>query len=117
MTTKGFLAMAIFFAAVLFSYDTVNAQETTKPAAEPAAKKNRVVVTDPFDKPAPAATESTPAPKSTAQQFGNYSVKVTESVSGQNFENGKWFTVTKWDGTKWVSKRTFFPNKEASKPQ
>jgi hypothetical protein len=72
-----------------------------------------VVVTDNLAKPAsPAAT--VPAAKSTTTKVGNYNVSITEGVTGQNLENGKYMTVTRWDGTKWASKREWVPNNPAA---
>lgn len=103
----------MFFGIVLFSYAAANAQETT-PATQPTTKP-QVVVTDPLANP-PAADQQAAKPTSTSKKFGNYSVNVTETVTGVNLENGKYYTVTKWDGTKWVTKREWMPNKAAAAP-
>jgi hypothetical protein len=129
MKLNALFALVAFFGAVLFSYSTVNAQseEKTKDAVsktkdvavEPASKtaaatsKHTVVVTDAVAdaaKNAAAATES--KPKTTSKSFGGNTVTITDNVVGQSFEDGKWLTVTSWDGTKWVSKRQWFPNKK-----
>ena len=112
MTIKRLSSLLMFFGIVLFSYAAANAQETT-PAPPPTAKP-QVVVTDPFEKP--ATPDQAAKPTSTTKTFGNYSVNVTETVTGKNLENGKFFTVTKWDGTRWVTKREWMPNRTAAPP-
>ena len=126
MKMKSFLNLGLFLAAVLFSYATVRAQNTppTKPtdtSTQPAktttttstSTNPRVVVTDNLNKPATAAAAQ---PKTSMTKYGNYSVSVTDNVTAapapaQSMENGKFFNVTTWDGTKWVTKRTWMPNK------
>jgi hypothetical protein len=132
MKVNALLVLAVFFMVVLFSYSPVNAQNEGKtketvsktkdvavePAAktvEPAAPKHSVVVTDMLADSANktnAATAADNKPKSTSKSFGGNMVTVTDNVVGQAFEDGKWLTVTNWDGTKWVSKRQWFPNKK-----
>lgn len=120
MKIKGFINAGLILAAVLFSYAAVRAQDQTpaKPATDQsAAPKHKVVVTDNLAKPNTSTTQATSA--STASQpkttkFGNYSLNVTDNVQGQSMENGKFYTVTTWDGTKWVSKRTWMPNKPST---
>ena len=114
MRTKGLFSVAAFFAFVLLSYGSVSAQEADKPKTDTAASNPRVVVTDSIAdaaKAKEAATAPKPAP-TTTKSFGNHAVTVTEGVVGQTIQKGKWYTVTTWDGTKWVSKRTFFPDKD-----
>ena len=113
MRTKGLFSVVAFVAFVLFSYGSASAQETEKPKSDAPATNPRVVVTDSLAETAKAkeaATAAKPAP-TTTKSFGNHAVTVTEGVVGQTMQNGKWYTVTTWDGTKWVSKRTFFPDK------
>jgi len=47
-----------------------------------------------------------------AKKIGEYTVNVTEGVVGQTYEGGKWLVHTSWDGTKWVGKRVWYPNKK-----
>lgn len=124
MTINRLAGLMVFLVAVLFSYSSVNAQvvDKTKDAASKAAdvtvdsaKKVSVVVTDNLktaaDKTADAAK---PVVKST-KTFGTHTVSLTENISGEpEREGGKYYNVSTWDGTKWVSKRTWFPDK---KPQ
>lgn len=116
MRTKGLFVLFVFFVTVLFSYDTARAQDvdktkatTAKPAAETA--KPQVIVTDSLAEAAKAKEEAA-KPVTTTKSFGNHAVTVSEGVVGQTQQSGKWHTVTTWDGTKWVSKREFFPTKK-----
>ena len=132
MKVNALLALAVFFTVVLFSYSNVNAQtgDKTKTAVsktktvsiEPATKtvetmpKHSVVVTDSLadsaDKTKTAAAAGDNKAKSTSKSFGANTVTVTDNVVGQTAEDGRWLTVTNWDGTKWASKRQWFPNKK-----
>ena len=49
-----------------------------------------------------------------AVTVGRHTVNVTENVAGEVQEGGKYFMVTTWDGTKWVSKRTWYATKKAA---
>jgi hypothetical protein len=133
MKLKAFLNVGLLSLVVLFSYGIVKAQDQTKPTTPPAqpttdqpstptqpattitSTNPRVVVTDNLSKPATAATQTT-QPATTTKAFGKYSVNVTDNVTAapttpaQNMENGKYYTVTSWDGSKWVTKRTWMPN-------
>jgi hypothetical protein len=118
MRTKGLAAVFVFLAAVLFSYNNANAQvpekpaDTTTPAAEPA-KNPRVIVTDNLQTAADKAKADVAKPTvASTKTFGNHAVTVTEGVQGEPVkEGGRWLTTSTWDGTKWVSKRTWFPDK------
>jgi|SRR5437762_881468 len=128
MKLRRFLAFGVFLAAVLFSYESVRAQNTTPSAtksketvtatkaAPQTMPKHTVVVSDPFNKTDATAKDVATTPKTSSTKIGNYSVNVTEGVTGQSFEDGRWLTVTTWDGTKWVSKRTWFPNNKSATP-
>jgi hypothetical protein len=106
MITKGLASLTVLLGFVLFSCASANAQQTTTTENS----NPRVVVTDNLAKPStPANTQST-KPTTTTTKIGNFSVNVTEGVTGQNLENGKFLTVTKWDGSKWVTKREWVPN-------
>ena len=108
---------------VLFSYavaaaqttPTTNTTTTTTPTT--TSTNSRVVVTDNLAKPATTRSSTSSSASSTTKKIGNYNINVTEGVTGQNLENGKFLTVTKWDGSKWVTKREWVPNNTpASKP-
>jgi len=118
MTIKRLSSLMMFLSFVLFSYALANAQET-KTTTTTTSTNSRVVVTDNLAKPATTAA-ATAKPATTTTKIGNYSVNVTEGVTAQAApvqENGKFYNVTKWDGTKWVTKREFVPNKPtAAKP-
>ncbi len=53
---------------------------------------------------------------SEAQNFGNYSVSISRTVSEKSLEAGKWLVTTTWDGAKWVSKKVWYPSKMSDKP-
>ena len=121
------IATGVFaFIAVLLSYGSASAQivektkEVTKDVAEKtkdvtvgAATKTKVIVTDGLAKTADGTEKAAKVGPSKTQKFGNNAVNVTENVVGQTYEGGKYFTVTTWDGAKWVSKRVWHPNKKA----
>lgn len=105
------------FVAVAFSYGTANAQivDAAKDAAsktKDVANKTTVVVTDGLDKTRDMTVDSARNTGSNVKKIGSYSIETTENIKVVKFEDGKWFTVTKWDGTKWVSKRTWYANKK-----
>jgi len=127
MKYKGFLSVLVLSLAVLFAYGQGSAQvpESVKDAAGKtkdvtvdAAKKTRVVVTDGLakaaDKTGDAASATASAAKSTSKTIGHHTVTVTDNVVAEAKKDGKWFTVTTWDGTKWVSKRTFIESKKVA---
>jgi hypothetical protein len=97
----------------LFSYAIAAAQDTpTTTSTNP-----RVVVTDNLAKPTTPPTTAQPtagATKSTT--VGKFTISVKEGVTGMNMENGKYVTVTKWDGSKWVSKREWIANPPKPNP-
>lgn len=130
MKVNALLVFTAFFVVVLFSYSPANAQgedktketvsKTKEVVAEPAAKsaepqtKHAVVVTDALanaaDNKGKAAAPA--AAKATSKSFGGNTLSVTDNLVGETYEGGKWLTITNWDGTKWVSKRQWFPNKK-----
>jgi len=114
MRIKRLSGLVMFSVVVLFSYVAANAQSTTTsttPTSNP-----RVVVTDNLAKPSTPTTATMPTTKTT--KIGNYNVNVTENVNttvqNQSPENGRFLTMTKWDGTKWVTKREWVPNGPAA---
>ena len=125
MKYKGFLSVLALSLVVLFAYGQGNAQVPdavkdaagkTKDVTVDTAKKTRVVVTDGLktaaDKTGDAASATAGAAKSTSKTIGHHTVTVTDNVVGEVKKDGKWFTVTTWDGTKWVSKRTWIETKK-----
>ena len=127
MKYKGFLSVLALSLTVLFAYGQANAQVPepikdaagkTKDVTVDAAKKTKVIVTDGLtkaaDKTGDAASATASAAKSTSKTIGHHTVTVTDNVVGEVKKDGKWFTVTTWDGTKWVSKRTWIETKKVA---
>jgi len=127
MKYKGFLSVLALSLTVLFAYGQANAQVPekvkdaagkTKDVTVDAAKKTKVIVTDGLEKAADktgdAASATASAAKSTSKTIGHHTVTVTDNVVGEVRKDGKWFTVTTWDGTKWVSKRTWIETKKVA---
>ena len=127
MKYKGFLSVLALSLTVLFAYGQANAQVPepikdaagkTKDVTVDAAKKTKVIVTDGLtkaaDKTGDAASATASAAKSTSKTIGHHTVTVTDNVVGEIKKDGKWFTVTTWDGTKWVSKRTWIETKKVA---
>jgi len=121
MTFKRLLSLGMFAACVLFSNAIAGAQTqtTTTTTAQPTTTSTnpRVVITDNLSLPTPAATAA--QPKTTTTTFGNHSVNVTDNVTAmpvQDTTNGKFFNVTKWDGSKWVTTRKWMPNPTTPNP-
>ena len=79
-----------------------------------AAKKTGDAVSDGVDKAADTTKEAAKVGASKSKKFGNQAVRVTENVAGDAYEGGKYFTVTTWDGTKWVSKRVWYATKKGA---
>lgn len=114
-------AFFVLVGTVLLSYGTANAQivdaakdaaSKTKDVTVKTAKKTSVVVTDALDTAADKTTGAAKVAASKSKSFGSHTVNVTDNVAGQAYEGGRWFVVTTWDGTKWVGKRTWFPDKK-----
>src|SRR4030095_6349947 len=127
MKSKGFMSVVVFFAAVFFAYGQANGQVIkevrdaagkTKDVTVDAAKKTKVIVTDGLvtaaDKTGDAASATAKATKSTTKTIGHNTITVTHNVAAEVKKDGKWFTVTTWDGTKWVSKRTWIETKKVA---
>ena len=122
MKIKGFSKLFLLMAAVLFSYGIASGQNqtTNKTTAQPSTTTSnpRVVVTDNLSKPAVSAQAAT-QPTTKTTKYGGYSVNVTDNVAAQpsqSSENGKFYSVTTWDGTKWVTTRKFMPNPPKPNP-
>ncbi len=134
MILKGLISFAAFLALVSFSYVGAQAQVVgavkdaagkTKDVTVDAAKKTKVVVTDGLETAADktksaadatgdATAKGAKVAASKSKSFGNRTVSVTENIAGNAYEGGKFYTVTTWDGTKWVSKRVWFKTKKAA---
>jgi hypothetical protein len=124
MKLHKFLRLLSISSFVFIAYTSVSAQDppVVKETAD-AAKKVKVVVTDGLEKAAvktkDAAMVVTEKAKAVTKSFGNNTVVVTENVSGEAtspVEGGRYYTVTTWDGSRWVSKQVLFPPK-AAKPK
>ena len=120
MTFKRLLSLGTFVGCVLFLYSIAGAQtQTTTTTAKPTTTSTnpRVVVTDNLSQP---TTPSTAAqPKTTTTKIGNYSVNVSDNIpagSMQTMENGKFYNVTTWDGSKWVTTRKWMANPTKPNP-
>src|SRR5262245_39558830 len=116
MKSHALFAFVAFFAVVLLSYGTVNAQvvdktkevttktskavvdtskkaaSVTKDAATTAADKTKDVVTASADKTADVTKDTASAGKSKTQSFGRNTVTVTDNIAGQAYEGGKYLT-------------------------
>ena len=136
MKSHALFAFVVFLAAVSLSYGSASGQvvnktkevtskttkavvdstkkaaSVTKDATTTAASKTKDVVTDSANKTADVAKDTASAGKTKSQSYGKNTVTVTENIAGQAYEGGKYLTVTTWDGTKWVSKQVWQPNKK-----
>ncbi|HYJ90527.1 MAG TPA: hypothetical protein VEV84_04410 [Pyrinomonadaceae bacterium] len=119
MTFKRLLSLGTFVGCVLFLYTIAGAQTTTTTAQPTVTSTNpRVVITDNLSKPT-TASPTAAQPKTTTTTFGNHSVSVTDNVTAlpiQDTTNGKFFNVTTWDGSKWVTTRKWMPNPTKPNP-
>lgn len=112
MKINKLLKFALTFAVVLFAYNFANAQE--QEPVKDTASKIKVVVTDALEKTVDVAKDVADTTKKTAKSFGRHAVEVTEGVVGKAQEQGRYYTVKTWDGTKWVSKQVFFAAKKTA---
>ena len=101
---------------------TKDVAEDAKDVTVKTTKKTTVVVTDGVtgaaDATADAAVLGAKATASGAKKaasetksFGSHTVNVSEDIADKAVEGGKYFTVTTWDGTKWVSKKVWYASK------
>lgn len=128
---KPLFMMNIFIAAImLFSAAAANAQvvEKVKDTAEKAkdvtvdtTKKTKVVVVDSLEKAEDKAgdakdttVDATKKAASSAKTFGSHTVSVSENVTEAVIKEGRYYTVSTWDGTKWVAKKVWYPTKKTS---
>lgn len=100
---------------VLITYSTAIAQENepSEDTKSPVSKV-KVVVTDGLEKAADATKSAVDKVKKTTTNFGNNAVDVTEDVAETVYKKGKYYTVTTWNGTKWVTKQVWFETKKAA---
>lgn len=91
---------------------TKDVADKTKDVTVDSAKKVKVVVTDGLATAGDKTEKAAKVGASESKKFGGNVVNVTENVSGQAYEGGKYYTVKTWDGTKWVSKRVWYPIKK-----
>jgi len=119
MKMKNLFRLVVISLFVFFAYGAASAQdkETSNDTAGKPSKP-RVIVTDLLqtaaDKTKDAASTVADTTKKTAKTIGNHTVEVTEGVVGKAVEQGRYYTVKTWDGTKWVSKQVFYATKNAA---
>jgi hypothetical protein len=120
MRLNKFLRLLSISSFVFIAYTSASAQDApvVKETKE-AAKKVTVVVTDGLEKAAvktkDAALVVTEKAKAATKSFGTNTLVVTENISGEAkapAEGGRYYTVTTWDGSRWVSKQVLFPPKK-----
>ncbi|MDQ3179309.1 MAG: hypothetical protein M3Q33_02195 [Acidobacteriota bacterium] len=141
MKLKEFKCFGLLLAIVLFSYGAANSQvvdavkdaaKKTKDVTVDAAKKTAEVTTDIADKTKDvtvnaakktadvagdvkdAAVDGAKAAGSGTKKVGGYVIEKTGDIAEKSAETGKYFVVTTWDGTKWVSKKVWFATKKAA---
>ena len=134
MKLKVLLNIAAIFVFAIFSYTAANAQivdkvkdaaKKTKDVTVNAAKKTADVTKDAAEKTKDATVDAAEKTKdvtvdaakttgSGAKRISGYTVKVTDNIKEQLAATGKWLVMTTWDGTKWVTKRTWVETKKAA---
>jgi len=101
---------------------TVKAAKKTADVTKDAASKTKDVTVDTWDKTEDttmdvadktknATVKTAKVGASTATRVGDFTVSITEGVTGEAPKQGKYYTTTVWDGKKWVSKSVFYPTK------
>ncbi len=138
---KGLKIFGFLLAVVLFSYVGANAQivnttkkvvDKTKDVTVDAAKKTVEVTKDVADKTkdvtvdaadktadvtkdvADKTVDGAKSAGSGAKKVGGYVIEISGDVAEKAVEGGKYFVHTTWDGTKWVSKKVWYPTKNAA---
>jgi hypothetical protein len=121
MRLNKFLRLLSISSFVFIAYTAASAQDTpvVKETAD-AAKKVRVVVTDGLEKAVvktkDAALVVGEKGKAATRSFGTNTLVVTENITseakGTTPEGGRYYTVTTWDGSRWVSKQVLYPPKK-----
>lgn len=134
MKIKVLCNFAAVFAIALFSYSGANAQvvdavkdaanktkevtvDTTKKTVEvtkDAADKTKNVTEKVAGKTKDTTVNAAKTTGSGAKKFGNYTVELVDNVKEKTPEAGRWLVMTTWDGTKWVTKRTWVVTKKAA---
>ena len=107
-------------------------KDVTVDATKDAADKTKDVTVDTVDKTVELTKDATEETKNVtkkvaektkdgtvnaAKTTGGYTVKLVDNIKEQPVKerpngDGRWLTVTNWDGKKWVSKREWVPNKK-----
>ncbi len=93
---------------------TVDAAEKTKDVTVDTAEKTKDATVDAADKTKDVTVDAAKTTGSGAQKISGYTVKITDNVKEQSAATGKWLVMTTWDGTKWVTKRTWVETKKAA---
>ena len=93
---------------------TKDAADKTKDVTVDAAEKTKDVTVDAADKTKDVTVDAAKTTGSGAQKITGYTVKITDNVKEQSAATGRWLVMTTWDGTKWVTKRTWVETKKAA---
>ncbi len=93
---------------------TKDAAEKAKDVTVDAADKTKDATVDAADKTKDVTVNAAKTTGSGAKKINGYTMKVTYNVKEQSTEDGKWLVMTTWDGTKWVTKRTWVVSKKAA---
>ena len=113
MKMNSLMRLIIISSFVLFAYVAASAQEKeTANDTKSTAEKTKVVVTDNLAKAADTASNAVEKSAKSVKNFGSNAVEVTEGVVGKTVEQGRYYTVKTWDGTKWVSKQVWYATKK-----
>lgn len=122
------------FGIALFSYSAASAQvvdavkdaaDKTKEVTIDTTKKTVEITKDAADKTKNATEKIAGKTKDTtvnaakttgsgAKKIGNYTVELVDNVKEKTPEAGRWLVMTTWNGTKWVTKRTWVATKKAA---
>lgn len=113
----------LLFAIVLFSYGAAQGQVVD--AIKDAAKKTKDVTVDAAKKTAEVTTDIATGTADVATDVWDVSAKGTKKAvyyvgdktadfAKLGYDGGKQVVVTTWDGTKWVSKKTWLFTKKAA---
>ena len=113
MKMNSLMRLIIISSFVLFAYVAASAQEKeTANDTKSTAEKTKVVVTDNLAKAADTTSNAVEKSAKSVKNFGSNAVEVTEGVVGKTVEQGRYYTVKTWDGTKWVSKQVWYATKK-----
>lgn len=123
MKLKGLNCLGLLLSIVLLSYGAANGQvvdavkdaaKKTKDVTVDAAKKTADVTTDIADKTKDVTVDAAKATGSGTKKVGGYVIETSGDIAEKSAETGKYFVVTTWDGTKWVSKKVWYATKKAA---